>query len=258
MEESPQNIRAEQPPVVDEPSWGVSWAIFGYLGFLMVQFVPALIIGFVYSFYCLAEGMNIPKDVSDFPVMLLGSMAIISQLLNIVWVFYLIRFAHRMPFRRGISWDGARSIAEWKAAMSGLALMLFNAGLSIWLVPPEGAKIPLEELTRTNGGLALFGFMAIFIAPISEEILFRGYMFAPFERRWGSKAAIAITSLLFMTPHLAQLGDYWQGVILIGLLGVVAGALRAYTGGLRAPVICHFVYNFFLVLIEVLGRIAPG
>ena len=250
------------PPVLpvggDERGWGLSWAIFAYLGFFAIQLVPAVVIVIIYTIYCYAGGRVVPKEPGDFPAAVLMVAAMVSQVVTIVWVYFLVRMVHALPFRRGISWDSRRPLADWKAVAAGFALMLFNAAFYVFVAPPaEGLNVPIMELTRTSEGLFMFGFMAIFIAPVSEELLFRGYIFAPIERRYGAAAAISVTTALFMTPHLLQLGEYWQGVILIGLLGVTTGVLRAHTGGVRAGVICHLIYNTLLVLSEALGRIAP-
>jgi|GEM_PF-2275590 len=258
MEENSPNIAFEQITVVEDPGWGVGWAVFAYIGFIVIQLASGTLIGIFYSIFCMIEGRNIPMKVSDYPVILIGVMIILSQILSIVWVFYLVRVVHRLPFRRAISWDGGRAIAEWKPVVTGFALVLLNAGFSAWFPPSKDLKVPLEEFTRSTEGLVIFSFVAVFIAPISEELTFRGYIFAPLQKRMGSVATIAVTAILFMTPHLWQLGEYRRGVIFIGLLGVATGALRVYTGGVRAGVICHLIYNLCAVIMEAMSRIAPN
>lgn len=257
MDESnePQSPLISPPPLhVEENRWGIGWAIFAYLGFWVIQVVITFFVVIAYGMYRLADGKSWPMGENDFPPEIWGLTGIVAQITILLFVFFLIEFVHRLDWRKELNWPGKKRIGYIVAAGIGFMVMLFNMTM-LYLDPPsEDMKVPLMDMTATIEGLVLFGFMAVFIAPFAEEFLFRGYIFKPFERSWGSKWAVVTTTVLFMLPHVYQLGEYWQGVILIGVLGAVTGSLRAYTGGLKASIICHLVYNTLLITIEALNR----
>jgi uncharacterized protein len=90
-------------------------------------------------------------------------------------------------------------------------------------------------------------FLAIGIgAPLSEEILFRGFLQSALARSqigfWG---AALVTTTLWTLLHWGYTAIGLGEVFLIGL---VFAALLRRTGSLRIPLFCHAAYNSALVL----------
>jgi len=83
------------------------------------------------------------------------------------------------------------------------------------------------------------------VAPIGEELIFRGYMQPRLIRRHGPWVGIAITSVMFGVFHQ----DLVQGVFAAGV-GVYLGVLAYRTGGLLAPILGHMALNSTSVLIN--------
>ena len=96
--------------------------------------------------------------------------------------------------------------------------------------------------------------LAVILAPIVEEILFRGGIFAPLFRR-NRILAYAISSLLFAFVHI--LGALFLvpsvGLILIMFLYVPAGIACAWvyerSGSIWTAIVLHMVMNLIAVLI---------
>src|SRR3970282_2387006 len=77
---------------------------------------------------------------------------------------------------------------------------------------PSEKHLPIERLfSSTTSGylLAMFG---ICVAPFMEELVFRGFFYPVFERRWGLRAAVLLTAALFAVIHGAQLAWSWKEV----------------------------------------------
>jgi membrane protease YdiL (CAAX protease family) len=98
--------------------------------------------------------------------------------------------------------------------------------------------------------------LAAFVAGITEEIGFRGYMQVPLEQRYGPAVAIGIVSIVFMVAHLNQA---WAGVVIVGLIviSVLWGVLARASGSLIPGIISHGstdVVNFSYWWTDVAGR----
>ena len=96
----------------------------------------------------------------------------------------------------------------------------------------------------------IMGVVTIAVAPLGEEILFRGILYPWIKRMGYPQVALWITALIFAAIHL-NLATFVPLVFLaIGLVG-----LYEYTGNLLASILTHMVFNAanFIALYTVLG-----
>ncbi len=99
----------------------------------------------------------------------------------------------------------------------------------------------------------LLGFFAIVVvAPIVEELLFRGYLQTALTRRMKPWMAIAISSTVFGAIHFQPLA-----FPILALLGAVFGYLYHRTGSLKVNIALHMANNAFAFLALVLAG-SPG
>ena len=88
---------------------------------------------------------------------------------------------------------------------------------------------------------ALFLFNTIVLAPVTEEVLFRGFLLPSWSRSWlGPIGAVAATSAIFAAMHIQY--DIC-GMIAVGLAGCLYGWLRLRSGSLLPPILAHCVGN---------------
>jgi hypothetical protein len=121
-------------------------------------------------------------------------------------------------------------------------MLALLAQLIFYLSPTEN-ELPIEKLfTSPEAGyvLAVFG---IGVAPFVEELVFRGFFYPVFERRWGLGPAVLLTALLFAVIHAAQLWGGWQELAAIFIVGLVFSYSRGKTGSLVPSYLMHLGYN---------------
>lgn len=92
-----------------------------------------------------------------------------------------------------------------------------------------------------GAALASLVALAVIIAPIVEEFLFRGLVFAGVRKMTGAPAAIVFSALLFACLHAPVSAP---AALVVGL---VTGAARERTGALACGVAMHAVYNAILL-----------
>src|SRR5258706_14643021 len=86
--------------------------------------------------------------------------------------------------------------------------------------------------------------------PLSEELIFRGFLQPLLVRSLGAFAGILAAALPFGLLHFQEYGNSWRHVLLISLAGTMFGWVRHVTGSTKASTIMHAAYNavFFLAL----------
>lgn len=119
--------------------------------------------------------------------------------------------------------------------------------LDIDLLKPKDV-LQNSSIVRDGWGLAIFGFVAVVAAPLSEETFFRGLLFGGFAR-WGFYPAAAISGLTFSLAHLDP-----GTLIPFTLIGIWFAWLFRSTGSLWDSIIAHSLFNttsFLLLLTRV-------
>jgi membrane protease YdiL (CAAX protease family) len=110
---------------------------------------------------------------------------------------------------------------------------------TIWADPSAAATMKIdpgseERLALSARGFALLIF-AVVVAPVLEELLFRGFLYRAFERDWGWIPALVATSVIFGIYHPFFLNAFVFSLVLVCLL--------RRTGSLRATVAVHAFSN---------------
>ncbi|MEI6673554.1 MAG: type II CAAX endopeptidase family protein [Verrucomicrobiota bacterium] len=164
---------------------------------------------------------------------------------------------------RPIAWLGLR----WKGwiwvflmAPAGVAAMwllsagLYAAGYMQWLdslgVEPMQDSVKLLQTTRDPLALGLMAVAAMLVAPLCEELVFRGYLYPAAKKFAGPWVAGACSALVFAAAHgsLAPLVP----LFFFGCLLVLA---YERSGSLWAPIAMHCCFNSTTVTIQVVARL---
>ncbi|HMK74323.1 MAG TPA: CPBP family intramembrane glutamic endopeptidase, partial [Myxococcaceae bacterium] len=88
-------------------------------------------------------------------------------------------------------------------------------------------------------GLLLFAVPVLLLAPVGEELTFRGLLQPALSGWMRPAAAIAITSVAFGALHWV----YGLMALLVVFYGAVLGWAMVVTGRLRAPIVLHAMIN---------------
>ncbi|MEO0325881.1 MAG: CPBP family intramembrane glutamic endopeptidase, partial [Myxococcota bacterium] len=138
-----------------------------------------------------------------------------------------------------------RRRARWFALSVALGLSLLLAGRVLARLVPRGGVAPVETLVAMPSGSVAFGLYAL-LAPLAEELFFRGFLYGAFERRLGANAATALVVVLFAVAHLAQSVGAWGAFASVALTGLVLTLLRRASGSTLAPALAHVTHNALL------------
>jgi membrane protease YdiL (CAAX protease family) len=224
------------PATRENPPWS-GWDVLA----IALLTVLAIII-FLFASTFTAQRLLYPHlpvtDVAKFPL-----VTVMAQLLAYLTIFaFMVVVVKRggvRSFWAAIRWN-------WPAAwpfylMSGVVLALTLQGLAHVLPMPK--ELPIDRFFQTSSeawALSLFG---ITVAPLFEELFFRGFLYPVLVRRIGMTLGIILTAAGFGLIHAPQLAQAWGPVLVVFLVGLVLTVVRAVTRSVASGVLIHMAYN---------------
>lgn len=224
-----------QPPV-ENPVWN-GWDVLAItaltlISMLVSQFAVLLAAKwFVYPHTSLA-------DVAQKPIVLLVSQFLL-YIVVAAFMIVLVEGKYRVPFWQAVRWNWPRS--PWKLLALGFLLLLSLSALQSLLPMPK--ETPFEHLFDRPRDAYLLSLIAVTLGPLMEELFFRGFMYPVLARRIGVLWGVVLTALPFGLIHLPQYGWAWSAGLVVFLVGVVCGAVRAATKSVGASFLVHVGYN---------------
>ena len=148
---------------------------------------------------------------------------------------------------RAIEWGFGLGLPLFAGAL-GLAfvsLFVYNAAYRDLLHRPIPQSM-MPSFSGTSGGaIFIYVFTLVVLAPVCEEIFFRGYLYPSFRNRMGMQAAMLLNGAFFAAVHFQLPGFLPRFLIGYGLCYMYE---RNRT--LIAPMIGHALYNGLLVLLS--------
>jgi membrane protease YdiL (CAAX protease family) len=141
------------------------------------------------------------------------------------------------------------------AAIIGGALAFVISGIATLLGTPK-VESPIEQFTNSPLSLAAIAIMAVTVAPLFEELLFRGFLQPLFSRTFGITIGIVLTAVLFGALHLPEYSSVWQYGLAVSIVGVVLGYIRERTQSVIPGTIMHACYNSIFVIALVASKFA--
>jgi membrane protease YdiL (CAAX protease family) len=123
--------------------------------------------------------------------------------------------------------------------------MIFDNSLTLWIsnIPmPEFINDAFEELAISP--IILILSVAV-VAPIYEEILFRGILLKGMARKINPTIALVISAVFFALVHM----NIPQGINAF-LLGLVIGSIYLKTGSIYLSIFAHFVNNILAITVS--------
>jgi uncharacterized protein len=113
----------------------------------------------------------------------------------------------------------------------------------------------VQDLNTSHGAkLAVLAVTALLVAPVVEELFFRGLLLRSLQRRMSAPAAVAVSALAFGLAHVVF--DFGSGVVLPALvaLGMLSGVFAVRTGNLSRSILLHMGFNLLAVLLVLTNR----
>lgn len=178
----------------------------------------------------------------------------ISDILCVLFMIYIVKKSGGNWHDLGLRVPGGRWGHEILMGFGGyLAVLPIFFAVLIFLSyvaqffsydPPPHPLVTvfLEEDRRSQGIVFYSVFLASFLAPIFEEVFFRGFCYPIFKARWGSTLGVALSAGLFALIHHNTFA-FWP----IFILGVAMAYVYEKRRSLLSSIVLHVTHNTFFI-----------
>ena len=249
-----ENIQAvPPPPQLNLPEdLRISWGWLHFLGFFFFGIISFVITQLAVGVYLVAQSHNARLSEKDFQQLIVSKPQVpiaANVLLFVLIIFFLyitLSVMDGVPFWSTLGWrklvvNSAAPSNPWLYFVGGIVLAIGVALASSRMKTPE--NLPIEELFKNRTGAFLLMGMAVLLAPLVEETVFRGYLYPLFAKSLGVAPAVVITGVLFGFMHAPQLGWTLGLVTMLITVGIIFTLARARTGTVLASFLLHLGYN---------------
>jgi uncharacterized protein len=180
----------------------------------------------------------------------------LQGLFNVALVGFIalwIRLVRRSSFTEYIQFFRSRTFSRRSlitlGATSALSVLIVSAFL------PTTGQTPLEKLLTTRNAILMFAVFGVAVAPMLEEIIFRGFLFKVLWEIGGTRIAVPVTAALFALLHAGQLAGNWGSVALIFVVGCILSVVRHRSNSIIPSFVVHTSYNAMLFLLFALSSL---
>ncbi|MEX0785076.1 MAG: CPBP family intramembrane glutamic endopeptidase [Dehalococcoidia bacterium] len=235
---------------------GVSAKPWGIPAIALGLALPLLLWG---SSLAIAIAEGTPEDLSSgeiivgliFTIILLDGLFIALPAAVCLWRYRLTwRALGFRSFSPGLWWLPISVAGVGHLGIIAYGLILIAFGVD----PPEQ---DIEGLFDSRAVLPMVGLATVIMAPLAEELFFRGFVFPGLIRPLGVTGAMLASGLLFGMFHVTNVETL--GLVLpFGLIGMLFAWLYYRTGSLWPSIAAHLIFNAvsFTILASTAGTIA--
>lgn len=233
------------PPVLQEgPVWNLVDVFFiACFGILSQVIMLWIAIGVAHS---MAMFRGKPDLASNALVVVPAQT--VAYLLLIAFMAQIVKVKYGAEFFKALHWNPPPLSSALVAVAAGFGCAFLSqivyALLSRW-VPKS---VPMDELFRDRSSGFILAFFGIFVAPLIEELFFRGFLFPALARVTGTVVSVVLTSVAFALIHSPQLAHAWVPLTAILLFSFCLTIVRARTKSVAIAVLMHAGYNATLFI----------
>jgi len=239
----PAPIEVESPPPPPrEPFWGYLDVLM-FTGMLLpCFFIAFVLVPWVARLDAKARPWQIVPEQLAFYALLLGVLAV------------MFRLEYGRPLWRSLGWVPMRVPPAWPL-VAGVLTAIAVSLIGVIIRVPQ-TENPMTKLLGSPGAVIPIAVFGVTVAPMVEELLFRGFLQPLFARSMGPALGILAANIPFGVLHFAEYGNSWRHVVVITIAGMAFGCMRQWTGSTRASTLMHAAYNglFFYALFSHQGK----
>ena len=243
MSDAPLPLPEELPPTPPErdPFW--SWGdVFLFIGLAVASW---LVGGLLVTAVAILARVHVPGKMGT-PELLAAQAAI--YVLAFGSLALLFRVQYGRPFWRSLGWRRFGMPAV-QVVLLGVAAAYAVSFLGTLIRTPTTPN-DITKLLDDPKSLILMAVFGITLAPVCEELAFRGFLQPLLVRSLGAAPGIIAAAIPFGLLHYREYGNSWRHAVIVAAAGAAFGWMRHRTGSTMASALMHAAYNalFFVAV----------
>lgn len=246
QEPAPSAFMRGPPAYTPGTPWGPLWAALATLVIIVASAVGAVLLlgsAFVAGTPEPGQGPTLwRQDMSA-----LATLAVWQAMAIVLTVAASALFGGKVREVLALRAPAGSGFVYLKAVALMAALQLVVGSVQYTLFPQD-MYADLRPLARLFGEQWVLALLVVGLgAPLSEELLFRGFLLSALARsRLGFTGGAVLTTAWWTALHA---GYSTAGIFEVFLIGLFFSWLLWRTGSLLVPIFCHGLYNSLIVLV---------
>jgi len=266
---SPIEFISESRPISepdpDDPPWGPFTGISVWLVSVAAIIVIPLIAVALWLVIQTARGATLPNftvrdEVEQWvmsPNILLLQIVstIVAHALTLAICWAVVTKMGSRPFRASLGWTwGGHRIWYW-VVFSGCTLLGIQILSQVLIRFLPERESPFDQLLKSSQQVRIaVAILAVFTAPIVEEVVYRGLLFSALRKRIGVIATVIIVTATFAGVHVFQNRGAWVSISGLAFLSLALTMVRARTKSVLPCVFIHTLNNAFASVVILINK----
>ncbi len=229
------------PPPERRPFGPWATVLIGAALLLIIELIGANLAVLSMMISAQVRGAPMPEDTAElvetgrfvaamqpFKVVLaVVGMAVLALLCKLPWSSYYGRW--------GFTW---RQAGVW---LLGMILLLGGSALGLWILGRPTVLDWVISVYQTAGWMPFFAVALCVLAPLYEELFFRGFLIRGLEQsRLGATGGVVLSAAVWAAIHVQY---PVEGIVIIFVMGLFLGAAWVKTRSLGLVIMLHGAAN---------------
>jgi membrane protease YdiL (CAAX protease family) len=226
-------------PSDKNPSATPPWGIPATIAWLLFAFLVSIVVATGVFAAWQAERANLRSFTYDGVVITIGALA--SVPVQIAMLGFAARLRHWSP----ADYFALNRPRRGEVVFAVLCIVALIVVFDVLMVATGRELVPLFQIeayqsAKEAGWLVWLMLAIIVVAPVGEEIVFRGFLYRGLVRPGREMLAITVISLAWAFLHIQY---DWLGMAQIFTAGLILGWFRWASGSTTLTIVMHILIN---------------
>lgn len=185
-----------------------------------------------------------------------GILQAVLSSLPLILIIYAIKTYYKVPIIKslGLSIESSDNLKTYFfGGVKITALIIFSTlfiNMLFYTITKTLPENPYSKFSLED--LKMIAVLAVIIAPVFEELVFRGFLQPAFCKAIGNYQGTVVVSLIFAIIHLNYI-DYPSAFVSMVILALILGFTRLYYNSTIPGIVGHFLNNLIASIVILMG-----
>lgn len=224
-------------PIPRDPPWN----LLDVAMMMVVALAAMLLFGTAIGVGLSIAGIPVPQAMSPLLIKVVLGAQFLAYVVVLLFMYHLVTRYYRRGFSEAVR-------LRWPAGGAWIRYLLLGVGIAVLvqlasLVLPVPKSLPIDRYFQDRTSAYLMSLFGIAIAPLVEELFYRGFLYPALARHVGMVASVTLTAAAFALMHGSQLALAWAPLLILFFVGLAFTIARVLTGSVVPAIFLHVGYN---------------